>query len=54
MSAVPSETIPEASGYQRIKALAKAYSLCVQDLLVLARGNNPFFSGVPAHVAMAE
>jgi hypothetical protein len=37
-----------ATGYQRIKVLAKERRCTVPDLLVLARQNDPFFAGSPA------
>jgi len=40
--------------YQEIKALAKRVGCTVPDLLVLARGNDPFYIGTPTHVAQAE
>jgi hypothetical protein len=40
--------------YLEIKALAKRIGCTVPDLLVLARGNDPFYIGTPTHVAQAE
>src|SRR5215208_2377836 len=43
-----------AMNYARVKALAKELGCRVPDLLVLARGNDPFYVGTPAQVAQAE
>lgn len=42
------------SGYERIKALAKARHCNIPDLLVLARQNDPFFAGSNTSREMAE
>jgi hypothetical protein len=55
MIAVPSGGIPEAeSGYETIKALAKEQGLRITDLIVLARDNDPYFCGSPAHSLKGE
>ncbi len=36
------------TGYEQIKQLAKKLKCNISDLLVLARQNDPFFSGAPA------
>jgi hypothetical protein len=38
------------TGYEKIKKLAKESGATIPDLLVLARNNDPFFTGTPAHV----
>ncbi len=37
------------TGYEEIKALAKATERTIPDLIVLARNNDPFFAGSEAH-----
>ena len=41
-------------GYEWIKAMAKEHKRTVPDLLVLARQNDPFFTGGNTSCAMAE
>jgi hypothetical protein len=43
-----------SSGYEKIKAMAKAMRCTIPDLLVLARQNDPFFAGAETSRAMAE
>jgi hypothetical protein len=42
------------SGYEDIMRLAKALGVSVPELLAMHRDNDPFYSGTPAHVEMAE
>ncbi len=42
------------TGYEKIKELAKGSGANIPDLLVLARNNDPFFTGTPAHVRDAR
>jgi hypothetical protein len=41
-------------GYRDIQALAAEIGRTIKDLIVLARNNDPFFIGTPAHVRDAE
>ena len=42
------------TGYEKIKKLAKERRRNITDLLVLARQNDPFFTGSATDKAMAE
>src|SRR5579859_1972450 len=50
----PMATYDEQVDYQRIKQLAKAQGVSVNDLIVLAPQNDPFYTGTPNDWALGE
>ncbi len=49
-----SNTYDEQMNYGRIKQLAKEQGVTINDLIVLAPQNDPFYTGTPNDLALGE